>query len=44
MIGSRQWPLLAARMQQPGQTTDRLSADTYWQEATATALVGGLVG
>ncbi|MFE5675514.1 hypothetical protein [Streptomyces erythrochromogenes] len=52
LIGSRQWPLLAARMQQLGETTgtntvalhlNRLSTGTSWQEATGTALVGRLV-
>lgn len=54
LICPRQWPLLAARMQQLGETTgtgtdtvarhlNRLRADTSWQEASGTALVGRLV-
>ncbi|MFB6864252.1 hypothetical protein ACFCV6_25340 [Streptomyces virginiae] len=52
LIGSRPWPLLAARMQQLGeqdgtdtvaQHLNRLSADTSWQEATGSTLVGRLV-
>ncbi|MFJ3728845.1 hypothetical protein ACIPYQ_40665 [Streptomyces sp. NPDC090045] len=52
LIGSRQWPLLAARMQQLGerdgtdtvaQHLNRLTSETSWQEATGTALVGRLV-
>ncbi|MFE5720451.1 hypothetical protein [Streptomyces erythrochromogenes] len=52
LIGSRQWPLLAACMQQLGeqdgtdtvaQHLNRLTTSTSWQEATGTALVGRLV-
>ncbi|AQT70425.1 hypothetical protein [Streptomyces sp. fd1-xmd] len=52
LIGSRPWPLLAARMQQLGehhgtdtvaQHLGRLTANTSWQEATGPALVGRLV-
>ncbi|MFJ7779754.1 hypothetical protein [Streptomyces yangpuensis] len=51
LIGSRPWPLLAARMQQLGehhgtdtvaQHLNRLTT-TSWQEATGSALVGRLV-
>ncbi|MCX5583995.1 hypothetical protein [Streptomyces erythrochromogenes] len=46
LIGSRQWPLLAARMQQLGeqdgtdtvaQHLNRLTGGTSWQEATGSA-------
>ncbi|MFF1779983.1 hypothetical protein [Streptomyces virginiae] len=52
LIGSRPWPLLAARMQQLGehhgtdtvaQHLNRLTTGTSWQEATGSALVGCLV-
>ncbi|MFD5620545.1 hypothetical protein [Streptomyces yangpuensis] len=52
LIGSRPWPLLAARMQQLGehhgtdtvaQHLNRLTTNTSWQEATGPALVGRLV-
>ncbi|MFI1948623.1 hypothetical protein ACH46F_32835 [Streptomyces virginiae] len=52
LIGSRPWPLLAARMQQLGehhgtdtvaQHLNRLTTGTSWQEATGSALVGRLV-
>ncbi|MGW4510353.1 hypothetical protein ACWENO_37535 [Streptomyces sp. NPDC004436] len=52
LIGSRPWPLLAARMQQLGehhgtdsvaQHLGRLTTGTLWQEATGPALVGRLV-
>ncbi|WKV76514.1 hypothetical protein AW27_033665 (plasmid) [Streptomyces sp. PCS3-D2] len=51
LIGSRPWPLLAARMQQLGehhgtdtvaQHLNRLTTTTSWQEATGPALVGRL--
>ncbi|MFJ7586887.1 hypothetical protein ACIQZO_05725 [Streptomyces sp. NPDC097617] len=52
LVGSRQWPLLAARVQNIGESggsqtvarhLNHLSADTSWQEVTGTALVGRLV-
>ncbi|WP_406368182.1 hypothetical protein [Streptomyces sp. NBC_01546] len=52
LVGSRQWPLLAARMQNiresdsthtVAQHLNRLTADTSWKQATGTALVGRLV-
>lgn len=52
LVGSCQWPLLAARMQQlggcdgtvvVGHHLDRLATDTSCQEATGTGLVGRLV-
>ncbi len=52
LVGSRQWPLLAARMQNIGESDgthavarhlNRLTADTSWKEASGTALVGRLV-
>ncbi|MFE6912196.1 hypothetical protein [Streptomyces erythrochromogenes] len=52
LIGSRPWPLLAARMQHLGehhgtdtvaQHLNRLTTNTLWQEATGPALVGRLV-
>ncbi|MFJ3520786.1 hypothetical protein [Streptomyces sp. NPDC090131] len=52
LVGSRQWPLLAARMQNiresdsthtVAQYLNRLTADTSWKQATGTALVGRLV-
>ncbi|MFD5065968.1 hypothetical protein ACFWNO_47870, partial [Streptomyces sp. NPDC058394] len=52
LIGSRPWPLLAARMQQLGerhgtdtvaQHLNRLTTGTAWQEVTGSALVGRLV-
>ncbi|MGW4510116.1 hypothetical protein ACWENO_36310 [Streptomyces sp. NPDC004436] len=52
LIGSRPWPLLAARMQQLGehhgtdtvaQHLGRLTTGTLWQEATVPGLVGRLV-
>ncbi|MET9695151.1 hypothetical protein ABZY81_43465 [Streptomyces sp. NPDC006514] len=52
MVGSRQWTLLAARMQnirESGSThsvaghLNRRTAETFWKHATGTALVGRLV-
>ncbi|MBZ9593491.1 hypothetical protein K7B06_00005 [Streptomyces erythrochromogenes] len=52
LIGSRPWPLLAARMQQLGEHDgtdtvarhlDRLATGTSWKEVTGSALVGRLV-
>ncbi|MFF3089983.1 hypothetical protein ACFVRB_33845 [Streptomyces nojiriensis] len=52
LVGSRQWPLLAARMHKIGESAgthvvarhlNRLTADTSWKQATGTALVGRLV-
>lgn len=52
LVGSRQWPLLAARMQNihesdsthtVAQHLNGLTADTSWKKATGTALVGRLV-
>ncbi|MFD9519621.1 hypothetical protein [Streptomyces sp. NPDC059979] len=49
LIGSRQWPLLPARIQQVGESDgihtvaqhlNRLTTDTSWQEASGAALVG----
>ncbi|MFE5828437.1 hypothetical protein ACFQ7B_42890 [Streptomyces erythrochromogenes] len=51
-VGSCQWPLLATRMQQLGESTafytgavhmNSLTSDPSWQEASGTALVGCLV-
>ncbi|WP_405786681.1 hypothetical protein OG753_00965 [Streptomyces sp. NBC_00029] len=52
LVGSRQWPLLAARMHKIGESEgthvvaqhlNRLTADTSWNRATGRALVGRLV-
>ncbi|MFI1651334.1 hypothetical protein ACH4XT_31010 [Streptomyces avidinii] len=52
LVGPRQWPLPAARMQQIRESDsthtvarhlNRLTADTSWKQATGTALVGRLV-
>ncbi|MET9694692.1 hypothetical protein ABZY81_40915 [Streptomyces sp. NPDC006514] len=52
LVGSRQWPLLAARMQNIRESDSthtvarhlhRLTADTSWKQATGTALAGRLV-
>ncbi|MFE3760470.1 hypothetical protein ACFXPI_01705 [Streptomyces sp. NPDC059104] len=52
LIGSRQWPLLAARMQKIGESDGagaigahlaRLGTDTSWREGPASALTGRLV-
>ncbi|MFJ3634106.1 hypothetical protein [Streptomyces sp. NPDC090112] len=51
LVGSRRWPLLAARTRQLGEhRTDtvaqhlgRLTTNTSWQEATGPAMVGRLV-
>ncbi len=52
LVGSRQWPLPAARMQNiresdsthtVAQHLNRLTADTSWKQATGTALMGRLV-
>ncbi|MCY0937344.1 hypothetical protein [Streptomyces sp. H34-S4] len=53
LIGARTWPLLAARMQQLGDSQGqkavgahlaRLGTDTSWKQGPASALVGRLVG
>ncbi|MGW0395968.1 hypothetical protein ACWDYJ_34940 [Streptomyces sp. NPDC003042] len=52
LVGSRQWPLLAARMEQVrerggtgllGAHLTLLTTDTSWKEASGSALVGRLV-
>ncbi|MER6251923.1 hypothetical protein ABT224_11200 [Streptomyces sp. NPDC001584] len=52
LVGSRQWPLLAARMHKIGESEgthvvaqhlNRLTAETSWKQATGMALVGRLV-